>query len=61
VAGIGEIEALVAQRKIRDAVFPYCNGQTLPVVKGYWGATGQKTGLRSPVVSLTVKFYNPKE
>jgi hypothetical protein len=33
VAGIGEIEALVAQRKIGDAAFPYGDGQTLPVVK----------------------------
>ena len=33
VAGIGEIEALVAQRKIGDAVFPYGDGQPLPVVK----------------------------
>jgi hypothetical protein len=33
VAGIGEIEALVAQREIGDAVFPYGDGQTLPVVK----------------------------
>jgi hypothetical protein len=34
VAGIGEIKALVAQRKVRDAVFAHREGEAVPVVKG---------------------------
>ena len=33
VAGIGEIEALVAKRKIGDAFFSYGDEQILPIVK----------------------------
>src|SRR6266404_4846788 len=34
MAGVGEVEALVAERKIGDAIFAHGQGQTLPVVEG---------------------------
>jgi hypothetical protein len=34
VTGIGKIKALVAQRKIRDVIFPHSQSKPVPIVEG---------------------------